>query len=160
MPADAPAVHIRPYRKADADATLDVFRAAVHGLAAAHYDERQRAAWAPDDLDAVAWAVRRADADTVVAEVGDRVAGFSDVDRDGYIDMLFVHPDFARRGVASALLRSVLERAREGGATVASANVSLTARPAFEKAGFSVQATERVERNGVLLDRFRMSRPL
>jgi hypothetical protein len=41
------------------------------------------------------------------AEVEARIAGFSDLAPDGHVDMLYVDPDFQRRGVARALLEHI-----------------------------------------------------
>jgi putative acetyltransferase len=66
------------------------------------------------------------------------VAGFTDLDDHGYIDMLFVDPDFGRHGVASALLASVVALARQRGTVALTTYASLTAKPLFERHGFVV----------------------
>ena len=38
---------IRPYTPADLEAVAQLFTASVHQVAASHYDETQRTAWAP-----------------------------------------------------------------------------------------------------------------
>ena len=43
---------------------------------------------------------------SVVAVLGGEVVGFSDDDRSGHVDMLFVSPKHSRRGTAKTLLRS------------------------------------------------------
>mgnify|MGYP000423235270 CR=1 FL=1 len=43
------------------------------------------------------------------------MVGFSDLDEQGYIDMLFVSPEFGRRGVASRLLDEIETRGRTAG---------------------------------------------
>lgn len=147
---------LRPYRDDDAPATLDVFRRAITFLAGRDYTPEQVAAWASPDIDPVVWAERRAASRTRVAEVGGRVVGFTDVDEDGYVDMLFVDPDVARQGVGSALLRWARATAVELGAHELTTNASLTARPVFEAHGFVVVAEQHPVRRGVELTNFRM----
>jgi putative acetyltransferase len=147
---------VRPYRPGDHEATLACFVEAVRTTAAAHYNAQQRAAWAPDDIDAGEWAGRRADARTLVAEIGGSVVGFTDLDAAGYIDMLFVHPEAGRRGVGTALLGEVLRLAAVENLSQLSANVSMTARPVFEAAGFHVVTDQRVTRNGATFTNYRM----
>ncbi|MDR2997660.1 MAG: GNAT family N-acetyltransferase, partial [Microbacterium sp.] len=96
----------------------------------------------------------------IVAVVDGRVAGFSDVSAEGYIDMMFVSPAFTRRGVARALLAEVESRALAAGTAALMANVSVTARPFFEHAGFSVEAEQHPVIDGIELTNFRMTKPL
>lgn len=131
-------ISLRPYEAEDAVPTWLVYHDAVRRTALRDYSEEQVRAWAPDEVDAEEWAARRASAYTVVACEGDRVVGFSDL-RDGeLLDMLFVHPDCAGRGVARMLVESVVRQAEKQGLTRLVTHASRTARPAFEALGFVV----------------------
>ncbi|WP_432948682.1 GNAT family N-acetyltransferase [Kribbella sp. CA-253562] len=99
----------------------------------------QIAAWAPESVDLVEWNERRSAAYTFVAVVDGRVVGFSDVTDDGLLDMLFVHSDAGGRGVARALVETVVAKARELGLSELHTHASRTARPAFERFGFEVE---------------------
>ncbi|TFB76711.1 GNAT family N-acetyltransferase [Cryobacterium glaciale] len=151
---------LRPFTVLDGEATLDVFLRAIRITASSRYTPEQIAAWAPDDMDIVAWTAKRARTATVVATNGVQVVGFTDLDDRGYIDMLFVDPDFGRRGVASALLGWVLERADDRGLTELSTHASLVARPFFEKFGFVVLEQRYPVQGGVRLTNFIMHRAL
>ena len=70
--------------------------------------------------------------------VDGRVAGFADFLDDGLLDMLFVHPDFGRRGVARLLVDRVQQEAAAAGLSTLRTYASRTARPAFERFGFWV----------------------
>lgn len=153
-------LHLRPYRDEDAAATLAVFRRAIRGLASRDYTAEQVEAWASPDIDPDVWAQRRRARRTQVAEVDGRVVGFTDVDADGYVDMLFVDPGVARRGVGSALLDWARATATELGADELTTHASLTARPVFEAHGFTVVAEQRPVLRGVALTNFRMRCPL
>jgi putative acetyltransferase len=93
-----------------------------------------------------------------VAEVDERVVGFTDVDDHGYIDMLFVDPDAARQGVASALLAWVVATARDLDVTELTTHASLTARHFFETQGFKVVDERHPVFRGVTLTNFVMCR--
>lgn len=152
------ALTLRAYRDADAASTLAVFLRSVHGLAGEHYSPRQLAAWAPLDRDPIEWAEARRSANTRVALCDGRVVGFTDVDPVGYIDMLFVDPDAARRGVASALLRWAGETARASGAVRLTTHASLTAEPFFTAKGFSIDEVRHPVVRGVEFVNYGMSR--
>ncbi len=129
---------IRPYEARDAESTWQAYRRAIHDTASRDYNPAQIAAWAPDSVDLVAWNERRLGAHTFVATIDDRVIGFSDVLPDGLLDMLFVHPEAGGRGVARALVDTVIGKARELGLSRLHTHASRTARPAFERFGFVV----------------------
>lgn len=90
---------------------------------------------------------------SLVAVEKGRIVGFGDVDPAGYLDRLYVHRDYQRRGAAS-LLRGALEEAARGKKLVTHA--SITARPFFEKRGWRVVREQTVERRGVKLVNFVM----
>lgn len=154
-------VVIRPYRSSDASATLQVFLDAVTRTASADYSPEQIEAWARrEDRDPGDWDRARSARATVVAVVGGEVAGFSDVDAEGWIDMLFVSPEHGRRGVAAALLAHVESLAREERAVALGTDASLTAQPFFERHGFVVVERRHPVRRGVVLVNHRMRKPL
>ena len=131
-------MELRAYATGDARATSVVFLRAVRETARAHYSPEQVEAWAAEYGDIDSWAAARAAAHTRLAIIDGHVAGFTDLDDDGYIDMLFVDPDFGRRGVASTLLASVIALARQRGLTVLTTFASLTSQRVFERQGFTI----------------------
>lgn len=131
-------ITIRGYRPGDAEATWRAFHEAIHRTAASYYSEEQMKAWAPGVMDAQGWNARRTQAWTVVADVDGEVAGFSDLTADGLLDMLFVHPEFGRRGVGRLLVEAVLKEAQRRGLNEVRTHASRAARPAFERLGFIV----------------------
>lgn len=153
-------VLLRPYRPADARATLDVFRRAVRLTAARDYSPEQVAAWAGDDIDLGRWAAARESARTCVAAWDDGVVGFTDVDDRGYIDMMFVDPAHGGQGIAGDLLEWAVGAARASGAAELSTHASLTARPFFEARGFVAVREQRPVRRGVELVNVVMRRRL
>lgn len=141
---------IRRYADTDAEATLTVFFRAIDRTARADYSEAQRAAWAHRDGRTVpAWHADRSAADTWVAEIDGRVLGFIDLDSAGTIDMLFVDPDFGRRGIAAALLAKSLAHAVSRRLSHVRTYASDTARPFFLAHGFRVEAEHTVVVRGV-----------
>ena len=156
-----PRVEIRDYEAEDAAATLDVFITAIMTTAAADYSPEQVAAWArPEQRAPEEWHRGMVARVSVVAVVGGSITGFSDVNAAGYVDMMFVSPRFARRGVARALMSRLVVRARESGASELSADVSITARPFFESEGFTVVAKQHPVTAGVVMTNFRMNKRL
>ena len=151
------AVVIRSYGQADAADTLAVFLAAVTETAAADYTPEQVRAWArPETRDLTTWHASMQGRNSYVAIVDGALAGFSDVSPEGYIDMLFVAPRHQRRGVARQLVAYGEAHARRAQLAGLTANVSITARPFFERYGFTAEAEQQPVMAGVQLTNYRM----
>jgi putative acetyltransferase len=166
-PAHRLPIHIRPFQPGDAAALRAVFHASVHGLAAAHYRPDQLNAWAPLAHDTAQWAARMQANQPFVAWADDAsapgtaaIAGFADLQPTGYIDMFFVAPAFARRGVARALMAHIEAQAAQRGIAQLHADVSLAAEPFFAASGFAVMARQQPEREGIVLHNARMAKAL
>lgn len=110
-----------------------------------------------EDRDPAGYPIGETDAAFVVAEVNGRVAGFGDVtgvdpndydvvaeeraDATGEVRAVYVHPDFARRGVGSALLAELERRARDRGFETLVLTASLNAVPFYEHRGYEAVTT-------------------
>jgi hypothetical protein len=97
----------RPYESSDLQDVMETYTASIRSLAASYYSPEQIAAWAPIPPDAARWQERLAHLHTIVAESDGILAGFASYTLDGYLDFLFTHLAFARRGVASSLYHRV-----------------------------------------------------
>lgn len=154
-------LQLRAYVDVDASATLAVFLSAVTVTAAGDYSPEQITAWsAPNERQLEEWNQGLMARDTIVATIDGDLAGFSDVSDDGYIDMMFVSPQFGRQGVATALLANVEQRGSAAGATEMSTDASITARPFFERHGFRVIAEQHPITRGVIMTNYKMTKTL
>lgn len=153
-------VACRRYAPQDAAELAALFRSAIGTLAASRYDAAQRAAWAASADDLAAFGARLARGVTLVAHRGGAAVAFAQLAPVDHVEMLYVAPAWARRGVGSALIAQLERLARAARASVLSADASALARPVFARAGFSLIAAESVLCDGVSLPRFRMCKPL
>jgi putative acetyltransferase len=151
-------IAIRAYRPADLDAVIAIYLGAIREIASRDYDPAQLDAWAQVDRDA--WACRRLSRPTWVAVIGDVPVGFSDLEPDGHLDMMFVHPAHQRAGVATALLATVEAAARANNLGRLFTEASITARLFFQRRGFRVVAAQAVGMRGQTLENFRMEKLL
>jgi len=95
-----------------------------------------------------------------VAELDEALAGFCEFEPDGHVDTLYVSPDHARRGVATALTRQVHESATRLGLARLYTEASITARPVFENQGFRVIEPQVVSLCGTLFRNYQMEKNL
>lgn len=159
MVASQQMLSIKAYEPYDAQATIDIFLRAIREVASKDYSPAQIAAWAKVD-DAEVWRRYRASRPTWLAIDGSVPVGFADLKSDGCLDMMFVDPDHQGKGVASLLLATVEQAAREQGFLRIFTEASLTARPFFERRGFAVVTAQLVEKRGQILANFRMEKAL
>lgn len=146
---------LRNYVKTDCAQLARLFYDTVHTVNAKDYTQEQLAAWATGKVNLEAWNESLQARHTVVAEMDGKIVGFGDMDEIGYLDRLYVHKDYQRRGAATAIC-DALEQNTE--AAEFTTHASITARPFFEKRGYTVVREQRVERGGVWLTNFIMKK--
>jgi GNAT superfamily N-acetyltransferase len=157
-------IEIRAGGRADPEAIMLVHVAAIIAGGPAAYSDRQVAAWAAktDGTDRYEDSLADPTTDVLVAEAGDRVVGFGELDvAQGEIEAVFVDPAYSGRGIGSALLARFERRLREAGFDRARLRAVLNAVGFYEDRGY-----ERVERvtttttAGVEVESVWMERPL
>ena len=153
-------IQVRPYKRADLNAIIELFNGSVRQIASRDYNPAQIDAWAPKAVNTSAWSERLERKPTFVAEVQSQVAGFSDLEPAGHIDMLFVHSEYQGLGVARTLMNHILLKAREQNLAELSTDASITARPFFERSGFRVLQEQDVQLRAQTFRNYRMARDL
>lgn len=152
-------ISLRRFRADDLPTLIELFRDTVRRVNVRDYLVEQTLAWAPDEIDPARWRTL-AERFTIVAESNDRIVGFADLEADGHLDRFFVHADLQGRGVGRAMLNDLLDEATRLDLPQVFAEVSITARPFFERHGFVVLAEQSVEVRGQRLTNYRMERRL
>lgn len=90
---------------------------------------------------------------TLVAVSDDIIVGFGDIDDTGYLDRLFVHKDYQRQGIATALCDML-----EVGFNRITTHASITAKPFFSHRGYRVIKEQQVVRYGISLTNYVMEK--
>ena len=152
-------------RKADAEdlATLhQVFEKSVRNTCCKDYSPEQIDAWI-NRADSARWQeLFHSELHFFLAEDTEtfQTAGFTSVDTQGYLHSMFVHPRFQKKGIATLLLRTAEMFACHHQAPSLFAEVSLTARPFFERQGFVVEKQQTVTVSHVDMTNFAMRKQL
>ena len=155
-----PAITLRPATDADLNEMRELYRGTISTVCANDYDAAQRAVWSSTADNAERWANLIKEQHVLLAISDGKIAGFSSL-RDGdYLDFMYVHKDCQRMGVAETLLKAIEQKALEMGCTVITSDVSKTARPFFERKGYTVLAEQVNQRQGVELINYKMKKDL
>lgn len=153
---------LRKFKPDDIEQIIALFYDTVHSVNAADYDEDQRKAWAPSRtpenheksikrfLDNIAY----------VVELEGKIIGYGDMSKTGYLDRLYTHKDHQRQGVAALIYLQLEQDARDLGLKEMTSEVSITAKPAAERAGFIMVKAQDKEHNGVILRNYVMRKEL
>ena len=88
------------------------------------------------------------------------IVGFSSITPQGYLHSMFVHKDFQGKGIAIMLLNEIEQYAITNGIMRITSEVSLTARPFFEKRGYIVEEEQKRKANQLPLTNFWMAKQM
>lgn len=155
-----PKIALRPLLPQDAPLVAGIFRASIETLAAEDYDTAQREAWMAKADDAAAFAGRLGGQLTLVATLNGSPVGFISLAGAERVDMLYVHPAAAGRGVGAALLDAIEKLAAARGAARLTTDASDTAADFFGKHGFVAQQRNTVSLGGQWLPNTTMIKTL
>lgn len=144
---------IREYISSNCGQLAELFYQTVHTVNAKDYTKEQLDAWAAGNVDLKGWDKSFSKHYTLVAVEQDFIVGFGDIDSTGYLDRLYVHKDFQRQGIASALCDKL-----ENGFDKITTHASITAKPFFLHRGYKVVREQHVTRNGVSLTNYVMEK--
>ena len=147
---------IRDYRADDSNEIAELFHGSVHSLRAEGFCPAELEAWAPTPPDYSHWRKRLAEKKPYVAEWDGMIIGFIELEDDGHIDCFYTHRDFQRQGVGRALYSHLLGEAEARDIHDLYVEASAIARPFFEREGFRLEQTNRLERRGQILTNFSM----
>lgn len=155
-----PVPTLRPATRNDIPAMMALFHASVHEVAAGDYNQAQRDAWAPDSGEPARWEKRLAEQQVWIAETDGAMSGFCAWTIDGYLDLLFVHPNHTRQGVATALCAKAEYDLRSRGVQRVHTQASITAQPFFNRHGFRLVRHQVVRTRDVSPPNAIMEKPL
>ena len=145
---------------ADLAAITILFRQSVLKVTTHEYDYKQRQAWAARGTDALRWKSRIDNLYFLVAEQQEQLVGFAAIDDKGHLDLLYVHHDQQKKGIATNLLHASEAWARRQGITKTTTDASATARPFFECKGYYTTREQQNALEDQLLINYRMEKTL
>ena len=151
-------IKIRKYDDSDAHALWELFYHTVRNVNVRDYSREQVEAWAPDHFDREVWKQKMNAISPFVAEIEGVIVGYTDLQESGLIDHFFCHHNYQGQGIARSLMEHVFKVGKSRGISTFRSEVSITARPFYEKFGFKVVRKQTIEVRGQELQNFVMEK--
>lgn len=151
---------IRLFEKQDAEKIAQLFHETVREINIRDYSSAQVEAWAPDNIHFRDWEKMCSNRFTYVADNNGPIAGFGELESNGHIDCFYCHKDYQRRGVGSQIYQAIEAKALELGLKHLTTEASITAKPFFQRMGFSVVKQQEVTRRGEVFINYVMEKSL
>ncbi|EKO3771158.1 GNAT family N-acetyltransferase [Vibrio metschnikovii] len=151
-------IEIRKYQESDALDLWAIFYHTVRNVNLRDYSQAQVEAWAPDGFSSEIWKRKMNLLSPFVAEIDGKIVGYSDLQENGLIDHFFCHHEHQGQGVGRQLMEHVLRMGELQGITRFYSEVSITARPFYERFGFNVIQEQTIEVRGQKLCNFVMEK--
>lgn len=141
-------IKIRLFEPQDAEQIAQLFHETVREVNIQDYSSNQVKVWAPDDLNFRNWVEVCSSRLTFVADDEGVIAGFGELEADGHINCFYCHKNYQRRGVGSQIYQAIEAKANELSLSRLFVEASITAKPFFQRQGFSVVKEQEVTRRG------------
>jgi putative acetyltransferase len=158
-------VEIRLFRPQDAEQIAQLFHETVREINIRDYSSNQVQAWAPDNLYFRNWLEVCAKRFTYIADENGAILGFGELEPDGHIDCFYCHKNYQGRGVGRQIYQAIEAKALELGLPRLYVEASITAKPFFQRMGFSVVKQQQVSRReeifiNYVMEKFLLSSPV
>jgi len=149
---------IRKGQPEDLTELQQLFTDTIKNICKTDYNSKQIDAWASGIENKQRWHNILTNQFVLVAQNNENITGFCTLDNGHYIDLLYVHKDYQRQGIADRLYADIEKEAKRQGQKELTSNVSKTAKPFFERIGFKVQKEQNVNVKGVELTNYKMTK--
>ncbi|NJK60285.1 MAG: GNAT family N-acetyltransferase [Oscillatoriales cyanobacterium SM2_1_8] len=153
-------MEIRLFEARDAEQIAQLFHETVRKVNVRDYSSNQVRAWAPDDIHFRDWVEVCSNRFTYVADDEGVIAGFGELEPNGHIDCFYCHKTYQRCGVGRQIYRAIEAKAVELSVSRLFIESSITAKPFFQRMGFSVVKEQKVIRRGATFINYAMEKLL
>lgn len=150
---------IRIAKKSDSIELRDLYKDTVLTVNRRDYSQAEVEDWAScgEDLSKIEEMIKT-HYFIVAVNPQSQIVGFSSITPQGYLHSMFVHKSFQGIGIATRLLEEIERYAVENQISRIASEVSLTARPFFEKRGYVVETEQKRKANQLTLTNFWMAK--
>ncbi|WP_421716420.1 GNAT family N-acetyltransferase [Arcobacter arenosus] len=150
--------NIEKYKSQDVEDLAQLFTNTIHNVNSKDYTKEQIESWAPTKIDYKKWKNRFEKTKPYIVKNNNKIVGFFEFENNGHIDCFYVHHNYQRKGVGNIMMSKIINIAKEKKLDEVFAEVSITAKPFFEKNLFVVERKNIAIRDNVDLVNYIMTR--
>jgi putative acetyltransferase len=144
----------------DLEKILQLFEETIEVVNAKDYSPDQITVWKNGASKRERWLKKISEQYFLLAEINKEVAGFGSINHNGYLDFMYVCKNHQRIGVAQKIYGELEDFAKENQLNQITSDVSITAKPFFERQGFKVIQQQEVNIDGIKLINYKMNKQL
>lgn len=143
-------MHIRKMNDGEFPIIIRLINETVHSVCVGDYTKKELDAWAPNAFDTARFIKALTPCHNLVCVENSKIVGFISVEKNGFINRLFTHKDYLRRGIATSLLKEAEIWAISRGLKKLTLDSSKTAVDFYLKNGFKKTGISVIEKDGVV----------
>lgn len=144
----------------DLDELTNLFKETIETINVKDYSPEQIKIWSAGSQRTERWKKRIEEQFVILALLDKQIVGMSSLSTQGYLDLMYVHKDYQRKGIAKRLYTAIEQKAYEQQNTQITVDVSITAKPFFEQMGFDLIRVQELYLEGVLFNNNQMQKLL
>lgn len=153
-------MNIRKATISDLPEMQELFVQTIQSVCKNDYNPEQIEAWTYGINNKERWLEVIETQYVLLAVIENKIAGFATLKNGNYIDFFYIHKDFQRQGIADKLLAKLELEAQKQHSKMITSDISITAKPFFEKKGFVAKAEQKNIRLNVELINYKMEKQL
>lgn len=137
---------------------LQLFKDTVHAICKSDYYVEEINSWTSSVQHTQGWTDKINLHYFLVADLDTEIIGFVYLDNNDTVDLLYVHKNYQRQGIANKLYDELERKAVAENVTILYSNVSKTAVPFFDKMGYKVLVEQKNNRQGIEMVNYKMAK--
>lgn len=155
-----PSISIRFAELSDLAEIQTLFVSTISTICVEDYSQEQIRVWTASIENTQRWINKIANQYFLIAQVDNKMVGYASLENHNYLDFLYVHKDYQRQGIAKILYHRIEKEAIKRNATIIISDVSITAKPFFERKGFKTLEKQIHKIQGVEIANYKMAKQL
>lgn len=153
-------ISIRLSKLSDLKEIQNMFVEAISTICKNDYSPEQIKVWISSIENTQRWKDKLTSQYFLVADLNNKIVDYASLENNNYLDLLYVHKDHQRQGIANKLYVEIEKEAIKNKATVLNSDVSKTAKLFFEKKGFKTITPQANIIKGVEIINYKMTKRL
>lgn len=137
-----------------------LFKETIQTVNTADYNPEQIKVWSAGSQRIKRWENRIYNQYFILALIDGLIVGMSSLSVDGYLDLMYVHKNYQRQGIAQKLYKAIEQKAQKQQNAKITVDVSITAKPFFEQMGFDLIKVQELTIEGVKFNNNQMQKLL